>query len=158
MGEMFARRAGIEMLRVPYTGNPAGLTDVIGGRVQVMFPDIASSIAHVKAGSVRGLGVVTLGDRSPQAPEFQTLGEQGIKDFNFVGWIGLFAPEGTPEPVLKRLEDELQRVLAQPEMAQRIQQIGAEPRWMGAQEFRPFVRSEVTRLPRLLAEIGVQPQ
>jgi tripartite-type tricarboxylate transporter receptor subunit TctC len=158
MGEMFARRAGIEMLRVPYASNPAGLTDVIGGRVQVMFPDIASSLQHVRAGSVRALGVVTMGGRSPQAPEFQTLTEAGIKDFNFAGWIGMFAPEGTPEPVIKRLEDELQRILAQPEVAQRIQTLGAEPRWMGTTEFGPFVRSEVQRLPRLLADIGVQPQ
>ena len=158
MGEMFARRAGAEMLRVPYQSNPLGLTDVIAGRVQVMFPDISSSLAHVRSGSVRVLGVVTLGGRSAQAPEVLTLAEAGVSDFNFVGWIGLFAPVGTSDVVVRRLADELERLVKSPDIAQRLQQIGADPRWMGPADFGPFVRSEVERLPRLLASIGVQPQ
>jgi tripartite-type tricarboxylate transporter receptor subunit TctC len=158
MGEMFARRAGAEMLRVPYQSNPMGLTDVIAGRVQVMFPDISSSMAHVKSGSVRVLGVVTLGGRSAQAPDVPTLAEAGVNDFNFVGWIGIFAPSGTPEPIVRRLADELERLIRHADIAQRLQQLGADPRWMGPAEFAPFVRSEVERLPRMLAAVGVQPQ
>jgi tripartite-type tricarboxylate transporter receptor subunit TctC len=158
MGEMFARRAGAEMLRVPYQSNPAGLTDVIAGRVQVMFPDISSSMAHVKAGSVRALGVVSMGGRSSQAPELPTMAELGVSDFNFVGWIGLFAPTGTPEPIVRRIADELERVVKTPEVTQRLQQLGADPLYMGPTQFDAFVRSEVERLPRLLATMGVQPQ
>lgn len=158
MGEMFARRAGAKMLRIPYQSNPLGLTDVIAGRVQVMFPDISSSLPHVRSGAVRVLGVVSMGERSAQAPEVPTLAEGGVSDFNFVGWIGLFAPAGTPEAVVRRLGDELERLVKTPEVAQRLQQIGADPRAMGPAEFGPFVRSEVDRLPRLLAAIGVQPQ
>jgi tripartite-type tricarboxylate transporter receptor subunit TctC len=158
MGEMFARRAGAEMLRVPYQSNPLGLTDVIAGRVQVMFPDIASSVAHVKSGAVRALGVVSLGGRSTQAPDIPTLGEAGVADFNFVGWIGLFVPAGTPEPIVKRLAEEIERLVKTAEISQRLQQLGADPRWMGPAEFGPFVRSEVERLPRLLQSMGVQPQ
>jgi len=158
MGEMFARRAGADMLRVPYQSNPLGLTDVIAGRVQVMFPDIASSIAHVKSGAVRALGVVSLGGRSTQAPEIPTLGEAGVADFNFVGWIGIFVPAGTPESIVKRLGDEIERLVKTAEISQRLQQLGADPRWMGPQEFGPFVRNEVERLPRLLQSMGVQPQ
>jgi tripartite-type tricarboxylate transporter receptor subunit TctC len=159
MGEMFARRAGIEMLRVPYTSNPAGLTDVIAGRVQVMFPDIASSQAHVRSGALRALGAVTLGGRSPLVPEVPTVAEAAsLPDFNFIGWIGLFAPEGTPEAVLKRIAEETEKVVAMPEVRQQLQQLGAEARWMGMAEFRPFVRSELVRLPKVLQDIGVQPQ
>jgi tripartite-type tricarboxylate transporter receptor subunit TctC len=158
MGEMFARRAGAEMLRVPYQSNPLGLTDVIAGRVQVMFPDIASSVAHVKSGAVRALGVVSLGGRSTQAPDIPTLGETGVADFNFVGWIGLFVPAGTPEPIVQRLAEEIERLVKTAEISQRLQQLGADPRWMGPAEFGPFVRSEVERLPRLLQSMGVQPQ
>jgi tripartite-type tricarboxylate transporter receptor subunit TctC len=157
MGEMFARRGGIEMLRVPFNSNPAGLIEVIAGRVPVMFPDIASSLAHVKAGSVRALGVVTLGGRSNFAPELPTVSET-LPDFNFVGWIGLFAPAGTPEPVAQRLASEVRKIMAQPAVAQRFHQMGAEPNWMGPAEFAPFVRSEVARLPKILADIGIQPQ
>ena len=158
MGEMFARRADAEMLRVPYQSNPLGLTDVIAGRVQVMFPDISSSIAHVKSGSVRALGVVSMGGRSTQAPDIPTLAEGGVADFNFAGWIGLFAPAGTPEPIVKRIAEEVERVVKTAEVSQRLQQIGADPNWMGPAQFQPFVRSEVERLPRLLASIGVKPQ
>ena len=158
MGEMFARRAEADMLRVPYQSNPLGLTDVIAGRVQVMFPDISSSIAHVKSGAVRALGVVSMGGRSVQAPDIPTLAEAGVADFNFVGWIGLFAPAGTPDPVVKRIADELERLVKSPEIAQRLQQIGADANWMGPAQFAPYVRSEVERLPRLLSSMGVQPQ
>jgi len=158
MGEMFARGAGIEMLRVPYNSNPAGLTDVIAGRVTVMFPDIGSSLAHVKAGSVRALGVVTLGERSPMAPELPTVAEAVLPNFHFIGWIGLFAPAGTPPSVVAKLANEMQKVMVLPEVMQRFQQIGAEAKWIGPSEFRIFVGDEVTRLPKILADIGVQPQ
>ena len=158
MGEMFARGANIEMLRVPYTGNPPGITDVIAGRVQVMFPDISSSIAHVKSGSLRAIAVVTLGERSPLAPELPTVSETVLPNFNFIGWVGLFAPAGTPAPVVNRLAAELQKVVATPEVGQRLQQLGAEVKWMGPAEFRTYVVGEVARLPKILSDIGVQPQ
>ena len=159
MGEMFARRAGVEMLRVPYTSNPAGLIDVIAGRVQLMFPDIASSQAHVKAGTLRALGAVTLGGRSPLAPELPTVAEAAsLPDFNFIGWIGLFVPAGTPDAAVKRIAEETEKIIAVPEVKQQLLQLGAETRWMGPAEFRTFVRSELVRLPKVLQDIGVQPQ
>lgn len=158
MGEMFARDAGIEMLRVPYQSNPAGITDVIGGRVSVMFPDVASSLAHVKAGTLRALASVSLGNRIPQAPDLPTVSETVLPNFRFVGWIGLFAPAGTPESVVNVLSAELRKSLAKPEMVQRFQQMGAEAKWMAPTDFRAYVASEVVRLPRILADIGVQPQ
>jgi tripartite-type tricarboxylate transporter receptor subunit TctC len=158
MGEMFARGVGIEMLRVPYTGNPAGITDVIAGRVSVMFPDIASSISHVKSGSLRAMAVVTLGGRSPMSPELPTVAETVLPNFHFIGWVGLFAPANTPGPIVTRLSTELQKVLANPEISQRLQLLGAEAKWMGATEFRSFVGNEVSRLPKILSDIGVKAQ
>ena len=158
MGEMFARSTGIEMLRVPYASNPAGVLDVIAGRVSVMFPDISSSIAHVKSGGLRALAVVTLGERSPLAPELPTVAEAAVPNFHFVGWIGLFAPAGTPAPAVARVAGEMRKIMALPEVVQRFQAMGAEARWMGPAEFRPFVAAEVARLPKILADIGVLPQ
>ncbi len=158
MGEMFARSTGIEMLRVPYTSNPAGVTDVIAGRVSVMFPDISSSIAHVKSGSLRALAVVTLGERSPMAPELPTVAETVVPNFHFVGWIGLFAPAGTPAAAVARLSAEMQKIMAMPEVAQRFQAMGAEAKWTAPADFRSFVANEVQRLPKILADIGVVPQ
>jgi len=158
MGEMFGRGTGIELLRVPYSSNPAGLTDVIAGRVSLMFPDISSSIAHVKSGSVRALATVTLNERSPLAADLPTVAETVIPNFHFVGWIGLFAPAGTPPSVVARLAADLQKVVTMPEVGKRLQQIGADAKWMGPAEFRTFVMGEVARLPKILADIGVQPQ
>ena len=158
IGEMFGRSTGIEMLRVPYSSNPAGVTDVIGGRVSVMFADISSSIAHGKSGSLRALAVVSDGERSPLLPEVPTVAETVVPNFNFVGWIGLFAPAATPGPVVTRLLMELQKVVELPEIAQRLQQLGADAKWMGPADFRDFVSNEVARLPKILADIGVQPQ
>jgi tripartite-type tricarboxylate transporter receptor subunit TctC len=158
MGEMFGRGTGIEMLRVPYSSNPAGLTDVMAGRVSVMFADISSSLAHVKSGAVRVLAAVTLGERSPLAFDVPTVAETVVPNFHFVGWIGLFAPAGTPGPVITKLSMDLKKVVAMPEVAQRLQQIGADAQWMGPDEFRVFIASEVARLPKILADIGVRPQ
>ena len=87
-----------------------------------------------------------------------TVSETVLPNFNFIGWIGLFAPAGTPAPVITRLAAELQKVVAAPEVGQRLQQLGAEAKWMGPVEFRGYVVSEVARLPKILADIGVQPQ
>jgi tripartite-type tricarboxylate transporter receptor subunit TctC len=158
MGEMFARGAGIEMLRVPYASNPPGLTDVVAGRVTVMFPDISSGLAHVKSGALRALGVVTMGDRSPIAPELPTIAETVLPGFHFIGWVGLFAPTGTPLFIVTRLAAEIEKVLALPDVHQRFQQLGAEAKAMGPVQFSAYVNAEVTRLPKVLKDIGVEPQ
>jgi tripartite-type tricarboxylate transporter receptor subunit TctC len=158
MGEMFARGTGIEMLRVPYASNPPGITDVVAGRVTVMFPDISSGIAHVKSGALRALGVVTLGDRSPLAPELPTIAETVLPGFHFIGWVGLFAPVGAPPAIVTRIAAEVEKVLALPEVQQRFQQLGAEAKAMGPAKFSEYVHAEVTRLPKVLRDIGVEPQ
>ena len=158
MGEMFSRGLGIEMLRVPYSSNPPAIADVIAGRVSVMFADISSSLPHVKSGSLRALAVVTPGERSPIAPELPTVAESVLPGFHFFGWIGLFAPAGTPAPIITVLSRQLQTTLAIPEVVQRFQQLGAEVKSMGPTDFRLFVQTELMRQPKILKDIGVLPQ
>ena len=158
MGEMFSRGLGIEILRVPYPSNPPGITDVIGGSVSLMFADISSSLVHVKSGALRALAVVTPGERSQLAPELPTVSETVLPGFHFFGWVGLFAPAGTPAAVISQLSNQLQTTMALPEVVQRFAQLGAEVKWMAPPEFRQFVQTELKRQPKSLKDIGVEPQ
>jgi tripartite-type tricarboxylate transporter receptor subunit TctC len=158
MAERFKREAGVSATRVQYPGNPPAVLDVVGGRVQLMFADMATAMPHVRSGALRPLASMTLGGRSALAPELPEIAETGLPNFHIVGWIGLFAPAGTPQPIVDRMAAELAKALAVPEVVQRLGQIGAEPKFMGPAEFRTFVDAELLRLPRMLREIGVQPE
>jgi tripartite-type tricarboxylate transporter receptor subunit TctC len=158
MAERFKRDAGVDVLKVQYPSNPPGLLDVAGGRVSMMFPDVASALPQVRSGAVRALAVVSLGGRTSLAPDLPTMPEAGMPGFEFVGWIGLFAPAGTPQPVVDRIAAETAKVLAVPEVRQRLEAIGAEARTMGPAEFRAHVDGELQAVPKLLREIGVQPE
>ena len=158
MAERFKRDAGVEVLKVQYPSNPPGLLDVAAGRVSMMFADIASALPQVRAGAVRPLAAVSLGGRSPLAPDLPTMPEAGMPGFEFVGWIGLFAPAGTPPAVIERIAAETARALALPEVKSRLESIGAEARSMGPVEFRAHVERELQDVPRQLREIGVMPE
>jgi tripartite-type tricarboxylate transporter receptor subunit TctC len=158
MAEMFSRELGIDLLRVTYPSNPPGVTDVIAGRVSMMFPDISTSHAHVRAGTLRALAVITPGERSALAPELPTVSETVLPGFNYFGWVGLFAPAGTPPEIVAALSSQLQATLALPDVVQRFLQLGAEVRAMAPPEFRQFVQGELTRQPALLEQVGIRPQ
>jgi tripartite-type tricarboxylate transporter receptor subunit TctC len=159
MAESFTRRLGIDAVRVPYPSNPPAITDVIGGRVSMMFPDIASSLPHVRSGRLRALGVVNLNGRpSPAAPDLPAM-DATVPGLDIgVGWIGLFAPAGTPDAIAQRLSEEVSRIVATPEMREQLQRVGAEANPMTQAEFRSFVASAVERTTNFLREIGVQPE
>jgi tripartite-type tricarboxylate transporter receptor subunit TctC len=160
MAEGFTRRLGIDAVRVAYPSNPPALTDVIGGRVSMMFPDIASSLPHVRSGRLRALAVVNLNARrSPAAPDLPTMDETVLPGLDIgVGWIGLFAPAGTPDAVVQRLAEEVSRIVATPEVREQLQRVGAEANPMTQAEFRAFVANAFERTTSFLREIGVQPE
>lgn len=160
MGEGFARQAGLQVVRVPYASNPPALTDVIAGRVSMMFPDIASSLPHIRAGRLRPLAVVSLNaQRSPAAPEIAPIEEAGITGLDVgVGWIGLFAPAGTPDAAVQRLAGEVSRIVATAEVRAQLQQAGVQANPMAQAEFQAFVARQVERTTTFLREIGVRPE
>ena len=158
MAEAFKKALQLDILRVPYQSNPQGLTDVIGGRVSMMFPDVSSSLSHVKSGAVRALAIVSLGERSPLAPDVPTINESVMPGFRYVGWIGLFAPAGTPQPVIDRVGGEIVKAVQNAEFQQKLTQLGAEAKVMGPADFQKFVSVEVVRMPQLLRDAGVTPE
>jgi tripartite-type tricarboxylate transporter receptor subunit TctC len=154
--ELFSRGAGIRMLHVPYKGNAQSIADVLGGQVPVMFDQISTSLAHVRSGRLRALGV-TSRTRSPLLPELPTIEEQGLAGFEDVTWNGVMAPAGTPRELVERLRSEVAAAVAVPELHKRFLERGIELAASGSSDdFGAFIRSEVTAFARLAREAGLK--
>ena len=154
--EMFMRMTGTRLLHVTYKGNAQALVDVMGGQVAMMFDQVSTSGGHVKGGKLRALGVTTKA-RSAVLPEVPTLHEQGLTDFEDVTWNGIVAPAATPREVLRRLNAEVNRVMANPEFTKKYNERGIE---MSAsrspEDFSAYVKSEADAFVRLVREAGIK--
>ncbi|MBU6379443.1 MAG: tripartite tricarboxylate transporter substrate binding protein [Gammaproteobacteria bacterium] len=157
MSETFSRGVGVELLKVPYRSNPPALTDVMGGRVSLMFVDISSSIALVDDGKLRALAVMSK-DRSALRPDMPTIDETALKGFDLASWTGLFAPAGTPAPVVAKLNAEVNAILTRPDIKEQLFKIGIEPKPKSVAEFTPFVAAEVAKWIELVKLAGIEPQ
>jgi len=156
--ETLARQVGWKkLLRVPFKSNPQAMTEVIAGRVDFMFTDIAAAQAQVKAGNLRALAV-TSKNRSAIMPELPTIIETGVADYDLSGWNGLFAPAGTPPDIVNKINSEITKIVQMPDVRARILDIGAEPGPMKPAEYAAWVQSEVTKWTKLVKEAGIQPE
>ena len=156
--ETLARQVGwSKLLRIPFKSNPPAMTEVMAGRVNMMFTDIAAAQAQVKAGTLRPLAVTSKA-RSALMPELPTIDESGAPDYDLSGWIGLFAPAGTPPAVVERLNAEVTRVMQMPEVRDRFRDLGAEPGPMKPAEYTAWVQGEVNKWTKLAREAGLQPE
>lgn len=158
MASMFKDKLGLDMLRVPYKSNAEALTDVVGGQVDMMFPDIASSMPHVKSGALRALASVTLGEVSPLAPDLQPLSQTLVPDLKLVGWIGLFAPKGTPTEVVKRLEAALEASVNKPEFKEKLLASGANASFLTSEDLTAHIDTERARFADIFKALGMEPQ
>ncbi|HYZ31113.1 MAG TPA: tripartite tricarboxylate transporter substrate binding protein [Crenalkalicoccus sp.] len=141
-GEMLKLRAGIDIQHVPYRGDSPAMTDVVAGRVSMMFATAVAAMPHIRSGALRPLGIAT-DHRSDALPEVPTFIEQGMAGFEAASWGGVLAPAGTPEPILRRYHAELVRVLAMPEVRERLAGLGAEIVGNSPEEFAAFIRAEI---------------
>ena len=124
-GELFKTMTGIDMKHIPYKGRATAIPDLLGGRVTMMFDNMPSSLPLVKEGKLRALGV-TSAKRSAAAPDIPTIAEQGLPGFEAVSWFALFAPAGTPKPIVDKLQAEVKKILASPEVGKRLAEIGLD--------------------------------
>ena len=157
MSETLARQVGWKLLRVPFKSNPPAMTEVVAGRVNMMFTDIAAAQGLLKSGSLKPIAVTSL-KRSALMPDLPTIAESGVPDYDLSGWIALFAPAGTPKPIVERLNAEVTKVLQLPEIRARLLDLGAEPSPMPVPEFTAWVQQEVNKWTRLVREAGIQPE
>lgn len=157
MSENLARQVGWKLLRVPFKSNPSAMTEVVAGRVNMMFTDIAAAQGLLKSGSLKPIAV-TSGTRSALMPDLPTIAESGVPDYDLSGWIALLAPTGTPKAIVERLNVEVTKVLQLPDIRTRLLDLGAEPSPMPVAEFAAWVQQEVNKWTRLVREAGIQPE
>ena len=154
-GELFKTMAGVDMAHIPYKGAAAAMQDLIGGRVDLMFDNLASSLSQVKGGRVRALAVTTA-RRTALAPELPTIAESGLPGFDISTWFGIFVPSGTPRPVVDRLHAEFTRALAAPEVREKMIALGAEPVGSTPEEFAAYVKAESAKYAKLVRTSGAK--
>ena len=154
-GELFKSMAGVDMTHVPYKGAAPAMTDLIGGRLQLMFDNLASSLVQIKAGKVRALAVTTA-KRTELAPELPTIAESGLPGFDINTWFGLFVPAGTPPAIVERLHGEFASALQAPEVRSKMLALGAEPVGDTPAQFAQYIRSEAVKYAKLVKASGAK--
>jgi tripartite-type tricarboxylate transporter receptor subunit TctC len=152
---MFDSMTGVDMVHVPYKGLSPALTDLLSGRVQLMFSSVVAILPHVKSEKLRGLAV-TGSRRLPSMPNLPTIAESGLPGYEASSWYGVLAPAGTPREIIERLNTELLKALAQPEVRTSLLAEGAEPIGGTPEQFAAHIRSEKERLGKLIRETKIR--
>ncbi len=154
-GEMFKRLAGVDMITVPYKGNALSITDVMGGQITTMFSDAVPAVQALKTGKLRALAV-TSEKRWPFTPELPTLAEEGIKGFAAVNWWGILFPAGVPRAIVDKVNADVVRALATPEVKVRLGEVGVEAISSTPEQFGEFMASETARWGKLIKEANMR--
>ena len=144
-GELLKQRTGLDLVHVPYKGGGPAIADVVGGQLTLSYTAIAGGSSFVKAGKLKALGVSSL-QRSAALPDVPTFIESGLPGFAVESWIALFAPAGTPRPIIDRLQRDVAAVLAQPEVRERYRTLGLTGRVRTLREFDDYIRADIERL------------
>jgi tripartite-type tricarboxylate transporter receptor subunit TctC len=154
-GELLKTSAGIDIVHVPYKGNAAALLDLMAGRVQMMFSNMLTAMPHVRAGKLRAIGVSSA-RRSPQAPQLPTVAESGVPGFSSVPWYGALGPAGLPRAIVSKLNSEIARALAQPDMQERFVAQGVDLQSSTPEQFAALIQSEVVKWRKVVRDAGAK--
>ena len=153
--EMFKSATGLFMVHIPYRGSAPAFTDLMAGQVQFMGESIPQAANYHKQGKVRALAV-TSRERNPALPDIPTVIESGIKGFEVVGFYGFLAPAGLPKDVTAKLSDAFKQVMTSPEIRSRMVTQGADPAFMGNEEFARFLAAEIPRWSQVVKASGAR--
>jgi tripartite-type tricarboxylate transporter receptor subunit TctC len=154
-GEQFRFAADINVVHVPYKGTPEALIDTMAGRIQYFISPIAPALSFIKDGRLLALAVTTA-QRSPVLPNVPTVAETALPGFEMEGWGGLWAPANTPKAVLNQLSNEVARILALPDIRERLQSEGVVPKSSTPEEFAKFTRAEIEKLGKVVKASGMR--
>jgi tripartite-type tricarboxylate transporter receptor subunit TctC len=153
-GELFKRHAGIDIVHVPYRSGGPAMTDVVAGRLQLMFETIPGSLPFVRSGQVRALAV-TGEQRSPALPDVPTVREAGVDKFVAVGWLGIVAPANTPAPIVEKLNAAIRKAVGTPLVSQRLTELGLEVKLSTPNEFSDLINREVEAFRKLITDAKI---
>ncbi len=157
-GELLKSMAHVHIVHIPYAGAAPAQLGLLAGQTDLMFDNLASAASQIRAGKLKALAVTTR-TRAAALPDVPTVAEAGGKEFagfDVSTWFGVFAPAGTPAPVVNRLGDEFRKALAGAEMRERLARMGAEPAPMSPSEFAAFVRAELAKYEKVVKFSGAK--
>lgn len=154
-GELFNTMAGVKMVHIPYKGAVPALTDLLGGRVSLIFSSMPPALPHVKAGKLRALAV-TSARRSSAAPDVPTIAESGLPGYEVINWYGILVPAGTPKEIVARLNAEILKILNVPDVKERLSAQGAETFSSTPQEFAAYIRKETEKWAKVVKYSGAR--
>ena len=153
-GVLFQQRAGIELLHVPYPGSPQAVTDVIAGRVTMVFAPVSSIMGQLAAGKLVAIGTAGK-QRSSALPDVPTMAQAGMPDFDTSLWLGLMGPAGLPKPIVERLTTTTQQALQSPQAAKDLVKQGYDSNYLEPDQFAAFIQSERTRWAAVARAAGL---
>jgi tripartite-type tricarboxylate transporter receptor subunit TctC len=156
-GEKFKIAAGIDVQHIPYKGTPEALTDTMAGRITYFFSPISAALPNVRDGKLVALGVST-SKRSSALPNVPTIAESGVPGFDYNLWVGMFAPAGTPQDIVDKINRDVSTALQAPDVKERLANLGAEAMPMTPAEFKTFVRKEIADAAIIIKAAGITPQ
>jgi tripartite-type tricarboxylate transporter receptor subunit TctC len=152
---VFRFAAGIQAQHVPFKGTPEALSETMAGRIDWFFAPMVSALPLIKDGRLKALAVGT-GKRSSVLPQVPTTVEAGVPGSEYLFWVGLFAPAKTPKPVVDRLQAEVAKIMAAPELKERLDKLGAEPFTMPSADFDRFLAGETAKAQQVVKAAGIK--
>ena len=153
--ELFKSLAGVQIVHIPYKGSAPAVTDLLGGQVHLMFDNVPNVLPHVKAGKLVALGQ-TGTKRSALIADIPTVAEAGVPGYEVTVWFGLVAPAGTPREVVQKLNAEVLRILAMPDVRERFLAQGVEPAGGTPEQFSEHIRTQMAKWAKVVADAGVK--
>ena len=155
-GELFALLANVKLTHIPYKGSGQAMIDLLGGQIQMMFENLPGAANQIRSGKVRGLAVTSL-RRTAAFPELPAVSET-LPGFEVVAWFALFAPAGTPAPIVARLNAESDRALKMADVREKIAQAGSDPIGGTPEDLAKFLAGDIAKWTRVTREAGIKPQ
>jgi tripartite-type tricarboxylate transporter receptor subunit TctC len=153
--ELLKLDAGLDTLVVSYKGTAPALTDLMSGQIQLLADPMLSSLPLAQGGKIKALGITSL-KRAAAAPEIPTVAESGMKDFAFVSWYGLWGPKNLPVDISTKLQSDIAKVLALPDVKARLNGIGFDPIGSGGEQFATYIRDEMAKYEKIIKEAKIK--